>query len=187
MNAVIQSRLYDQLLALPEGLTGEILDGQLYTQPRPKGPHAWAEIVLGSRLLDPFNFGRGGPGGWWIFTEPEIHFVRDLEVAVPDLAGWRKEKMPNIPRDHRFEVVPDWACEILSPATESKDRKIKMPLYARYGVGYLWLIDPEAKVLEAYELAKGEWCLLGVFHGQEPIQVAPFAEVALALGELWVE
>ncbi len=186
MNAVVGPRLYEQLLALPEGLTGEILDGQLYTQPRPKGPHGWAEIVLGGRLLDPFSFGRGGPGGWWIMVEPEIHFVRHMEVAVPDLAGWRKERMPKIPKDHRFEVVPDWICEILSPATESKDRRIKMPVYARYGVGYAWLIDPEARVLEAYELSEGRWQLLGSFLDQASVQIAPFAEVALALEELWV-
>lgn len=186
MNVAFQHRLYEQLLALPEGLSGEILDGQLYTQPRPRGPHAWAEVVLGGKLLDPFNFGRGGPGGWWILLEPEIHFVRDTEVAVPDLAGWRKERMPKIPSGHRFEVVPDWVCEILSPATESKDRRIKLPLYARYGVGYAWLIDPEAKAMEAYELAEGQWRLLGIFRDQETVAVAPFAAVTLALGELWV-
>lgn len=186
MNAVIVPRLYEQLLALPEGLTGEILDGQLYTRPRPRGPHGRAEIVLGSRLLDPFDFGRGGPGGWWIMTEPEVHFVRNVEVAVPDLAAWRKERMPEIPKDHRFEVVPDCVCEILSPATESKDRRIKMPLYARYGVCYAWLIDPEVRTLEAYELVAGEWRSLGSFSDRESVRVAPFAEVALVLGELWV-
>ncbi len=186
MTVAFKYRLYDRLLALPEHLTGEILNGQLHTQPRPRGPHAWAESVLGSELMGPFGQGRGGPGGWWILVEPEIHFVRDTEVAVPDLAGWRRERMPAIPQGHRFEVAPDWICEILSPATESKDRRIKMPLYAHYGVAYLWLIDPDRRLLEAYVLEDGQWRLLGEFRDQSSVAVAPFEAVTLALGDLWV-
>lgn len=178
--------LYDQLLALPENLTGEILNGQLYTQPRPAGPHARAETALGSELMAPFDFGRGGPGGWWILVEPEIHFIRDREVAVPDLGGWRRARMPEIPRGHRFEMVPDWVCEILSPSTESKDRRIKMPIYARYGVRYAWLVDPEARTLEAYELRQGDWVEIDRFRDDDKVSVAPFAEVAIELTELWV-
>jgi len=178
--------LYDRLLSLPENLTGEILDGQLYTQPRPSGPHAWAESVLSAELLDPFARGLGGPGGWWILVEPEIHFIRDTEVAVPDLAGWRRERMPKIPRGHRFEVVPDWVCEIVSPSTESKDRRIKMPVYAHYGVKYPWLIDPEERTLEAYALKGGKWDLTGKFRGDDSVAVAPFDAVTIALADLWV-
>ena len=126
--------LYDQLINLPETLTGEILNGQLHTQPRPVGPHALTGSSLGDELVGPFQKGRGGPGGWWIIDEPEVHFVRDVEVAVPDMAGWKRERMPSVPRDHRFEVVPDWVCEILSASTASKDREIKMPLHAAHGV-----------------------------------------------------
>jgi hypothetical protein len=117
--------LYEALAGLPEGLTGEILDGQIHTQPRPTGRHAHAESVLGMRLGPPYRFGEGGPGGWWILIEPEVHFVRDTEVAVPDLAGWRRERLPSIPEDQRFLVAPDWVCEILSPGSRSKDREIK--------------------------------------------------------------
>lgn len=186
MNTLPQPSNYQRLIDLPEGLVGEILGGELYTQPRPTGPHARAAIVLSSRLLDPFDFGRGGPGGWWILSEPEVHFIRDSEVAVPDLAGWRKERMPNIPHDHRFLIVPDWICEILSPATVHKDRNLKLPLYAHYGVGYIWLIDPQARSLEAYMLQEGRWHLLGLFRDQASVKVLPFAEVPLALGDLWV-
>jgi len=186
MTLAHQYNLYDRLLALPENLTGEILNGQLHTQPRPSGPHARVEAMLGSSLIDPFDRGRGGPGGWWILIEPEVHFVLDTEVAVPDLAGWRRTRMPSIPRDHRFTVVPDWICEVLSPSTESKDRRIKMPLYARYGTGHLWLIDPDTHTLEAYALREKEWVLLGTFGGDEQVTVAPFAEVAISLADLWV-
>jgi Uma2 family endonuclease len=104
-------------------------------------------------------------GGFWI--EPEIHFIRDTEVLVPDLAGWRRERMPRLPNDHRIEVVPDWVCEILSPSTARKDRMTKMPVYARYGVAYLWLVDPLARTLEAFTLREGRWTVIGLFQEQE--------------------
>ncbi len=112
---------YESLEALSEGMTGEILNGQLYTQPRPSGAHATAGFMLGAELLGPFRKGNGGPGGWWIFIEPEVHFVHDKEVTVPDLAGWRRERMSMPPTtEHRFEVTPDWVCEIfpLQPRAE---------------------------------------------------------------------
>ena len=115
--ALNQTTLYEQLIDLPENITGEIIAGELYTQPRPTGRHAVVEGALNIRVGGPFHFGDGGgPGGWWVIPEPEIHFVRDTVVVVPDLAGWRRERMPIIPEGHRFEVVPDWVCEILSPS-----------------------------------------------------------------------
>lgn len=87
MQAGFQPTLYERLEALPEGLTGEILDGQLHTQPRPTGLHARAETELGIDIGGAYGRGRGGPGGWWIIVEPEVHFVTDVEVTVPDLAG----------------------------------------------------------------------------------------------------
>jgi Uma2 family endonuclease len=177
--------LYEQLEALPEGLTGEILDGQLYTQPRPAWPHVVAASGLGYELIGPFQRGRGGPGGWWIVDEPELHFIRDAEVDVPDLAGWRRERMINHPPVHRIEVVPDWICEVLSPSTESKDRKVKMPIYAKFGVPYAWLVDPMAHTLEAYVLEGGAWREIGRFAGEAPVSVAPFDAVTINLDDLW--
>jgi len=179
--------LYQELMALPEHVTGEIIGGQLYTQPRPAGPHAVATSSLGADVHNAFHRGRGGPGGWWILDEPEIHFVRDTEVAVPDIAGWRRERLPRIPRDQRFEVVPDWICEVLSPGTAKHDRMIKMPLYAQYGVAFLWLVDPLAQTLEAFALKDGRWTVIGQFKDQEQVSIEPFTATTLALGDLWIE
>jgi Uma2 family endonuclease len=186
MHARTLPTLYEQLEALPEGLTGEVINGQLYTQPRPSGRHGLAESSLIDELVGPFQKGRGGPGGWWIIGEPELHFVRDAEVDVPDLAGWRRERMPRIPEDQRFTVVPDWVCEILSTSTASKDRQIKMPIYAEYGVGYAWLVDPLACTLEAYERDGANWREIGRFSGDDQVAVAPFAAVTIHLADLWV-
>lgn len=176
---------YAQLLALPETQVGEVIHGQLYTQPRPSGPHAMAERGLSINLGGPFDLGRGGPGGWWILMEPEVHFVRDVAVVVPDLAGWRRERLPTIPRDHRFEVAPDWVCEILSPSTAKKDRALKLPLYARYGVGYAWLVDPLAQTLEALALREGQWLLLDTLCENASVSLPPFDAVTFSLADLW--
>jgi len=179
-------RLYAALEALPEGVTGELIAGQLHTQPRPAGRHIGAASRLGMRLGGAYDdFGFGGPGGWWNLVEPEIHFVRDTEVLVPDLAGWRRERMPELPADQRFEVVPDWGCEILSPATASKDREVKMPLYARYGVACAWVVDPAARTLEAYLLRAGRWVLEARFETEQTVEAAPFEAARFRLETLW--
>lgn len=178
--------LYAEIEALPEYQVGEIIGGRLYVQPRPAAPHAVASSGLGADLHGAFQRGRGGPGGWWILFEPELHFLRDTEVLVPDIAGWRRERMPRVPRDQRFEVVPDWVCEVLSPSTAKLDRVIKMPVYARFGVAYLWLLDPLARTLETFMLDGGRWLVTGQFKDDEVVRIAPFDALDLELGALWV-
>lgn len=185
MSAILNPNRYEQLLALPEHVAGEILDGVLYAQPRPAGRHGLAASFLNTDLAAPFGLGRGGPGGWWILPEPEVHFVRDVEIAVPDLAGWRRERMPSVPEDHRFEVVPDWICEILSPSTMKKDRVVKLPLYAHYGVAHVWLVDPAAQTLEAFELRDGRWLLVAALKDGDAVAVVPFEAVEFSLADLW--
>jgi Uma2 family endonuclease len=142
--------------------------------------------VLTTRLLEPYGQGRGGPGGWWIFVEPEAHLLRGREVAVRDLAGWRRERMPSPPRDQRSEVVPDWVCETLSPATASKDREIKLPLYAHSGVPYAWLVNPKARTLEAYRRKGHGWQEMGRFSDAEQAAIPPFEAGTVGLGDLWL-
>lgn len=140
---------YEDLFDLPEHLVGEILNGRLITHPRPAPKHALAYSNLGDELVGPFHKGRGGPGGWWILDEPQIHIGGD--IVVPDLAGWRRERMVRLPQTAWFELAPDWVAEILAPATARFDRTEKLPLYARWGVMHVWLVDPELRTLEAYE------------------------------------
>ncbi len=175
---------YEDLVNLPASLTGEILNGQLYAQPRPSGKHILAASNIGSEIHGAYQRGRGGPGGWWILQEPEVHFVLDEEVTVPDVAGWRKTTMPAIPDGHKFTIVPDWICEIHSPSTESIDRNIKKPLYARFGVSFLWLIHPKNRTLETYRLVEGNWKSQGVYSGADTFCVEPFESVKIQLDEL---
>ncbi|MDR2215181.1 MAG: Uma2 family endonuclease [Nevskiaceae bacterium] len=185
MSAVLKPRstTYDDLIALPENRVGEIIEGTLYSQPRPASKHARSNSALGGELFPRFDKGDGGPGGWWILTEPELHLGEN--ILVPDLAGWRRERMPVYPDVAWFELAPDWICEILSPSTARLDRTRKMPIYAAAGVQHLWLIDPDLRTLEAYENQQGRWAVLGAHADQEQVRVPPFDAVALELSGLW--
>ena len=176
---------YDDLLKLPDNLVGEIVGGELYASPRPASPHARTSSLLGSELIGPFDRGRGGPGGWWILDEPELHL--DGDVLVPDLGGWRREQMPRLLNVAAFELRPDWVCEVVSPSTARLDRVRKMPAYARHGVPHLWLIDPLAKVLEVYRLTAGAWTLLMTGGGNDLVRAEPFEAIELELAGLWID
>jgi len=171
--------LYNAIERLPEGVVGEIIDGQLHTHPRPTLPHVSATSSLLIGVGSAFDHGHTGPGGWRILGEPELHFRRNTEVLVPDIAGWRRERFGAMPADQRVEVVPDWVCEVLSPSTAGTDRDLKMRVYARYGVPYAWLVDPRDQRVEAYALETGAWRQIATSSGDDPIRAAPFAEVTV--------
>lgn len=174
---------YDDLLAVPEHLVAEIVGGELFTFPRPAPRHATATSVLGSDLNGPYQRGRGGPGGWWIIDEPELHLGAD--IVVPDVAGWRRERMPKLPDSAFFEVRPDWVCEVLSKSTALHDRVRKLPVYARAGVEWLWLVDPIVRSLEVFRLRDGAWLLDRVLGDEDEVAVPPFEAVVLRLPDLW--
>lgn len=174
---------YADLEAVPPHLVAEIIDGELVTHPRPGPPHGIASSALGAKLGDTFQFGEGGPGGWIFIDEPELHLGPD--VVVPDLAGWRRERLTALPETPYLEIAPDWVCEVLSPATETYDRDAKRRIYARAEVGYLWLLDPRVRLLETFALASGKWLLLATFHDADEVRAQPFDAIAFSLGVLW--
>ena len=174
---------YQDVLDAPAHQVAEIINGTLYTHPRPAMPHALASSNLGDELVSPFGKGRGGPGGWWIIDEPELHL--DEEIMVPDLAGWRRERMPDYPDTAYFTLAPDWVCEVLSPSTRKLDLHEKRPLYALAGVGHLWFVDPTDRTLEAFELREGEWVLIATAKDDEPVSIRPFDAITFRLGDLW--
>lgn len=178
-----RSANYQDLLALPRHLVGELINGQLHAQPRPGGSHAAAASLLGMVLGNPFHRGSGGPGGWIILDEPELHLGGD--VLVPDLAGWRRERMPQVPDTPAFELAPDWLAEILSPSTAAIDRADKLPIYARERVQHVWLIDPRIQTLEAFVLDNDRYQLLGTWRGDATLRVPPFEALELELAAIW--
>ncbi|MGH9383354.1 MAG: Uma2 family endonuclease [Vicinamibacterales bacterium] len=174
---------YDDLLQVPDHLVAEILDGDLHASPRPSPKHQDASSGLGGALRGPFDRGRGGPGGWRILDEPELHL--GPHVIVPDLAGWRRERLPVLPDEAFVAVAPDWVCEVVSPSTAAMDRVKKLSIYAREGVAHVWLIDPLARTLEALRLESARWTIGSTWSGLAMVRAEPFDARDLDLSLLW--
>jgi Uma2 family endonuclease len=174
----------DDLDALPPGIKGEIIEGVLYTMTRPRGTHQSAVLAVGADLRGPFDRGRAGPGGWWILVEPGIELPNTPEIA-PDLAGWHRTRLPELPEDEPIRLVPDWVCEMLSPRTRRHDLLVKKPYYARIGVPHHWLVDLDARTVTAYRLESSHWVELGVWGDEHEARIEPFEAVALDVGSWW--
>jgi Uma2 family endonuclease len=174
---------YEDLVNAPEHLVAEILDGCLYTSPRPAPRHARACSALVASLMPAFDFGERSPGGWTILVEPEVH-LRD-DVVVPDIAGWRRQRLPRLPDSSWFPVAPDWVCEIVSPSTAPVDRTTKLAIYGREGVRHAWLVDPIACTLEVMAWHQGHWVTAATHTGQSVVRAAPFDTYDLDLSRVW--
>lgn len=185
-NSAELDELIARLNALPETQKGEIIEGELFVQPRPRFRHARATGFLTHYIAGPFDYDAGGPGGWWIVPEPGIELPDAPEVS-PDLGGWRRERMPEPPPPAEpLRLVPDWVCEVLSPSNRRWDLKKKFPYYARIGVPWLWVIDPAAETVSVRLLEAGTWKVHTEAVGDETIALEPFSEVELPLGRLWL-
>jgi Uma2 family endonuclease len=189
MNAADRSQArpatYRDLLDVPPHMVAEIVGGTLYAHPRPATGHLYAASSLTAAIFGAYGRGRGGPGGWWIVAEPELHLGPD--IVVPDIAGWRRERLPDYPDAPWMEIAPDWVCEILSPATRRIDLGPKRDIYAREDVGHLWLIDPDARTLECLALKSDGWRLVATRTGADEVALPPFEAVAFPLSDLWPE
>jgi Uma2 family endonuclease len=176
---------YEDLYSIPDNMTGEIINGELITTPRPSRKHAYSATVLGEEIGPPYRRGRGGPGGWIILDEPELGLGED--ILVPDLGGWKRERFPIEEETNYISVAPNWVCEVLSPRTLRNDKVKKMPIYARQAVEYIWLIDPIVMTMDAFRLESGRWLLLGSFSENDKVQIEPFQEIEINLEDLWLK
>ena len=175
---------YEDVLALPRHVVGEILFGVLHVNPRPAPPHAVAATALSEELGPPFQRGKGGPGGWVLLSEPELHLGAD--IIVPDHGGWRRERMPEVPFDKAyFDLAPDWVCEVLSKSTEATDRSEKLAIYGRERVGHVWFVDPLVKTLEVLRLDGDTYRIVGVHRDDAKVRAEPFDAIELDLATLW--
>ena len=174
---------YQDVLDAPPGMVAELIRGALHLQPRPRPKHSRAASALGVKLGGPFDLDSGGPGGWIILDEPELHL--GAEVVVPDLAGWWRERLPTLPDEVGIAVAPDWVCEVLSPTTRTYDLTEKRDVYGEHGVRWLWFVDPLARTLEAFVLRDGVWVLIAALRDDAEVRVAPFDAVGFAMGALW--
>jgi Uma2 family endonuclease len=173
------------LLATPDdGRIYEVIGGSLEAQPRPRPSHNRAQARLIGRLTDPFDEGRGGPGGWWLLIEPDVELERH-EIVVPDIVGWRRERMPVFPEERPIVVRPDWICEVASPSNRKRDRGPKADLYLKVGVPHYWIVDPDERTLEAFEERVGAWVRPGAWSDGDSPRIPPFEAIALEVGGLF--
>jgi Uma2 family endonuclease len=187
-NAPNASEVEAAFEAAPNTVVAEILDGELHTMPRPRPRHARTATRLVGRLR-PFDDDPGEPGGWVLLLEPEIHLGPKPDKVVPDVAGWRRERIPESVFDDdapgHLTMAPDWTCEVLSDRTERIDRGKKMRIYRREGVRHVWLLSPTLQTLEVYRLDGGNWTLVETFEGEAVVRAEPFDAIELALSALW--
>ncbi len=174
---------YADIEALPEHLTGEIIDGELFVSPRPAAHHVRAEGEIHADLRDPFDRGRGGPGGWLLLIEVELHL--GANVLVPDIAGWRRERLGAVPDTAAVTIAPDWLCEVLSPSTAKLDRGKKLTAYGRHGIEWVWLVDPILRSVEVYRRIDGHWVFGGMFTDDARVRIPPFHAVELDMAGWW--
>ena len=174
---------YADIEALPPHVVGEIAFGVLHTHPRPSPKHGHAAFGVQTELGGPFHMDRGGPGGWIFQPEPELHL--GPHIVVPDVAGWRRERMPRLPKTAYFDTPPDWVCEVLSPSTSRFDRTDKLAIYATFDVKHCWFVDPEARTLEVLALTGGKWLITATFKDADTVIAPPFEVHSFALDVLW--
>lgn len=187
MSAPKRRAVYDELLKVPEWKVAEIIDGELIVNPRPAIPHAHVGSGMIVDIRGAFDGPPGAadrPGGWWILFEPELHLGDD--VLVPDLAGWRRDRLPVLPNAAFMTAAPDWVCEIVSPSTGRIDRSRKMRIYAREGVAHLWLVDPTPRTLEIYRLEGALWTVVANHGGDNVVRAEPFDAIELTLARWWL-
>ncbi len=178
---------YEDLIALAEAERAEVIAGTIHVSPAPLPKHSKAQGSLRRFVGGPFDDddGYGGPGGWWIFVEVDIELAAH-DIVRPDLAGWKRERLPNPGEQRPIRAAPDWVCEVLSPSTATRDRVEKRNLYAEHGVRHYWIVDVDARTLEAFELDDGRWLLAGNFDEAALARIAPFEDIELAVGRLFL-
>ena len=174
---------YQDVIDSPRYKVAEIINGELHLSSRPGGPATVVASKLGQELGLPFRRGGDGRSGWLILWEPELHFGD--EILVPDLAGWRLERLSMAPDAAFFTTPPDWICEVLSRSTEKVDREDKMPIYASAGVEYAWLVHPRRRTLEACRRRDDQWQAIAVHKDTDRARIAPFDALELDLAVLW--
>jgi Putative restriction endonuclease len=171
--------------ALPPNVVGEIAFGALHTHPRPTPRHSVAANAVGSTLTGRFQFGIGGPAGWLFMVESELHL--GPHILVPDLAGWRRERLPRLPDTAYIDTPPDWVCEVLSPATARFDRTDKLAIYSTFGVAHCWYVDPIVRTLEVLALQGDKWLLTATFKDTDAVCAPPFEAHTFQLDLLWAD
>ena len=116
-------------------------------------------------------------------------FVRDLVAALRRAAGLDDAPAdgPDPVETGVASVPPDWVCEVLTTETVAFDKARKLPVYAREGVPYAWLLDTDLGMLDVLRLENGLWAILATHGGDEVVRAEPFDEIELNLAACWAD
>lgn len=185
--AKTQAATLAALLEKPEEDRWEIVDGELTRKEAASGKHGSAQGAT-FQLLRAYRRRSGGPpsqpGGWWFASEALVE-LSPTDVRRPDIAGWRRERLSELPDRPPISVVPDWICEILSPTNASNDTVVKMRLYHSAQVRHYWLIDPMAETLSAFRWTPDGYLNVLSAKRDERVRVEPFEAVDFQIGVLF--
>lgn len=160
----------------------EVVGGELMWKAAPTFDHGDLQAALCGRLIGFRGYGR--PGGWWLGTEVEVELAPH-EVYLPDIAGWRIERVPDRPRGKPVRVAPDWVCEILSPSTASRDLGHKQRNYHLARVGHYWVVDPDHQLLEVFRWREAGYELAMAAAVGDTVGGEPFDAISLDLSDIF--
>jgi Uma2 family endonuclease len=176
---------WEDLLATPDdGRTYEVLSGEIEGVPRPLPRHGRSQAQLCARLSGPFDPGDERPGSWWLIIEPDVR-LSPHDIVSPDLAGWRRERLPVFPETRPIDLAPDWVCEVVCPSDGGRDRVRKADLYLRSNVAFYWILDPAERTLEAFAAREGAWLRPGAWSDGDSPRIPPFESIEIDVGGLF--
>lgn len=169
-----------------EGRCIELVGGGIVDKASPSAAHADAQGALAALLRPRFHRQDGDepPGGWWILPEVDIAFGLH-DVLRPDVAGWRRARVPVRPSSYPVDVSPDWVCEVLSPSTAHRDLGVKREIYHRHEVAHYWVVDVEKQILLVYRREPAGYTLVLSAGPGERVRAEPFDACSLDMDELF--
>lgn len=175
---------FADLAALPDEVRAEIIHGAISEKAAPSAEHADSQAALAGFLRPRFHRGSGSPSGWWILTEIDVEYGAH-ELFRHDIAGWRRERVPQRPTGRPLRERPDWVAEILSPSNERRDLVDKFRVLQGAGVPYYWVLHPIEKVLVVHRLESPGYVVALTAGAGETVRAEPFAEVDLRVDVLF--
>lgn len=177
---------YLDLAALGDDARAEIIHGAIIEKAAPSFEHGVAQSALSGTIGQHFGRrgGGGGPGGWWIASEVEVEYAAH-EVFRHDVAGWRRERVPEMPHGSPTRIFPDWVCEILSPSNAKRDLVDKLRVLQASGVPHYWILDPVERVLLVHRLEASGYVVALTAAPGERVRAEPFDALEVNVGALF--
>jgi Uma2 family endonuclease len=174
-------------LARPSEARLELIGGELLEKAAPDYEHGRTQLDVAQQIRPWFHHRGGGgrPGGWWIASEVDIELNGD--GYRPDLVGWRRARVPEMPQERPVRIRPDWICEIVSESNATTDTVKKLRRYHQAGVPHYWLADPAKKTLTVYRHEHDGYLTVLAAEAGETVRAEPFEAIEIRIAALFGE